>query len=602
ERATEFELRVNNEIKIQDDVIQIEVNNLLNLTVFYNDNETKAHLSGAILTLLSVGNFSEIGNQYNYSLNSNDLSLGFNVLSIIAQFGNYQSQTIQIYIEVYEIATELIFEVDGIETNPLETIQVEVNQFKNLTVFYKDNVTKLHLAGAIVSLDWDNFTEVGSQYYYNLDTLNDLDQGITIVTIDAQFNNYQSQSIQIYFEVTERDTEIEVHVDGLQRAEAVTILADVNQILNITVFYRDNVTMLHLPNATVTILGANFSEIGNQYNFSLNTNTLEQGITILTIIAYSENYQPRSFQFYVKVSERESEASLFLDSALQLPNPLYELPIRSILNVTIKYSDNQSKTHIAGADVRLVNSTNSEALYNFTENLALNQYTLLLDTSDLQVRGHLFDIVAHANNYQIKTLTLTLTLNKIAAIINTTSGISFFPDILPSESIELSINLFDTDFGGIITNANVTYRWAYGQGSLTDPDMDGNYTVELENVPTGTYEIIVTASAGDDYSFNVYRITLNVVSVSPPDFTILFISLAGGIAALVAAFTLYEVRFKYPPLVRKSRKVRKKISKGKKTKTIKDITSREDLIKEQIENNIETLQLEKKPENGLKEE
>jgi hypothetical protein len=81
----------------------------------------------------------------------------------------------------------------------------------------------------------------------------------------------------------------------------------------------------------------------------------------------------------------------------------------------------------------------------------------------------------------------------------------------------------------------------------------------------------------------------------------LFISLAGGLIALIAAFTLYEVRFKYPPLVRKSRKVRKKISKGKKTKPIKDITSRDDLIKDRLASNVDSIQIEKKTENGLKE-
>jgi len=129
ERATEFELFVNNEKKIHNDIIQIEVNNLLNLTVFFRDNDTKLHLSGAIVTLLSVGNFSEIGNQYNYSLGSSDLSLGFNVLSIVASLGNYQSQNIQIYVEVYEIASEIQLLVDDTPTNALETIQVEVNQF-----------------------------------------------------------------------------------------------------------------------------------------------------------------------------------------------------------------------------------------------------------------------------------------------------------------------------------------------------------------------------------------------------------------------------------------------------------------------------------------
>ena len=53
--------------------------------------------------------------------------------------------------------------------------------------------------------------------------------------------------------------------------------------------------------------------------------------------------------------------------------------------------------------------------------------------------------------------------------------------------------------------------------------------------------------------------------------------------------------------MRKSRKIRKKIKKGKKTKPVKDLTSRDDLIKERLESNVEAFQLEKKPENGLKE-
>ncbi|NVM16781.1 MAG: hypothetical protein HWN80_03635 [Candidatus Lokiarchaeota archaeon] len=594
ERATEFELYVNDDQKANNDIIQIEVNQILNLTVFYRDDITKAHLIGAVVALLTFGNFSDIESQYNYTLNSNNLSLGFNVLSINAQFGNYESQNIQIYVEVYDIASELLLEVDGAPTSALETIQVEVNQFKNLTVFYREDVTKLHISGAIVSLDWDNFTVIGSQHYYNLDT-NDLDQGITIVTIEAQYHNYQSQSIQFYFEVTERDTELEVYVDDLQRSEAETISADVNQILNITVFYRDNISKTHLSGAIVTVLGGNFSETSNQFNYSLDTNTLEQGITILTVIAYLENYQPRSLQFYIKVSEKDSEISLYLNSDNKTNDPVYELPFGGSLNITVIYLDNQS--HISGATIQLI----GEYSENLTENLAMNQYTLILDTAFLKVGVNLFTIIAHANNYQVKTLNLRITLNKIAALINTTSGESYF-SISPSKSILLSIILIDSDFGGTITNANVTYRWAYGQGTLSDPEDDGIYIVELENIPTGTYEIIITASAGDDYNFNIYRITLNVVSGgAPTDFTLLFISLAGGLVALVIGFTLYEVRFKYPPLVRKSRKIRKKIKKGKKTKPIKDITSREDLIKSYTESNVENMQFEKKTENGLKD-
>jgi hypothetical protein len=225
---------------------------------------------------------------------------------------------------------------------------------------------------------------------------------------------------------------------------------------------------------------------------------------------------------------------------------------------------------------------------------------LILDTTGLKVGVNLLTIIAYANNFKLKTLNLRITLSKIATIINTTTGESYF-SILPSESLSLSIVLTDFDFGGTIPNANITYRWAYGQGTLLDPENDGIYEGELENIPTGTYIITFTVSAGDNYNFETYKITLNVVSVTPPDFTLLFIALAGGLVALVIGFTMYEVRFKYPAIVRKSRKVRKKIKKGRKTKPVKDIISREDLIKDHLENNVEIFQLEKKPENGLKE-
>jgi hypothetical protein len=276
---------------------------------------------------------------------------------------------------------------------------------------------------------------------------------------------------------------------------------------------------------------------------------------------------------------------------------VYELPFGSILNITVKYSDNQTKTHIPGGNIQLIDDTYSD---NLTEYLAMNQYTLLLDTTVLKIGVNLFTIIAYANNFQVKTITLRITLNKIATVINTTSGESYF-EREHGESIILSIVLTDSDFGGTITNATVTYRWAYGQGTLSDLGNNGTYAFELENIPTGTYTITITASAGDDYSFETYQITLNVVSVPPDDFSLLFITLAGALFALVIGFTLYEVRFKYPPTVRKSRKIRKKIRKGKKTKPVKDITSREELIKDHLESNAEIIQLEKKTENGFKE-
>jgi hypothetical protein len=598
EKATELKLFVEGEEKVEKDIVQIEFNQLLNLTIFYRDNVSSVHLSGANVTLTGVGDFNDVGTQYYYNLNSTDLGLGFNVITISVQLDEYQSQNIQIYVDVYEILTELQLFLNGIPQIARDTLEVEVNEFINISIIYRHNSTLQFLNNATVELlGWGTFSEIGSQYNFTINT-NDLEQGITILTINAQYTNYLSQNIQFYVKVIERSTEFRFYVEGTLVNETDTLSVEVNHFLNFTVFYQDNLTKQHLSGATISILGVgNFSDVGGQYYYLLNTNDLEQGITILTVFVYLENYQPKTFQFYVKVSEQASEISLFLNSEELTTDPVYELPFGRFLNVTVKYLDNLTKTHIPGGNIQLIGDTYSD---NLTENFAMSQYILLIDTTVLKIGVNLFTIIAYANNFQIKTITLRITLNKIATVINTTSGESYF-SILPSESILLSIELTDSDFGGTITDATVTYQWAYGPGILLDPENDGIYEFELENIPTGTYTITITASAGDEYNFETYEITINVVSVTPDDFSLLFIALAGVLGALVLGITLYVTHFKYPPTVRKSRKLRKKIRKGKKTKPVKDITSREELIKDHLESNVEIIQLEKKTENGLKE-
>ncbi len=62
------------------------------------------------------------------------------------------------------------------------------------------------------------------------------------------------------------------------------------------------------------------------------------------------------------------------------------------------------------------------------------------------------------------------------------------------------------------------------------------------------------------------------------DWTLLIIILIASIAGLVITFSLYQTHFKYPPIVRKMRKLRKKIKKGKTAKQIL-LKKRQELIK-----------------------
>lgn len=596
ERATELELYVNDTQRWGSDIIQVEINKNLNLTIYYTDGLLMNHINGASVRLLGIGNFTEISNQYNYTLNTSLLSLGFNVLTIYAEFNNYETQSIQFYVEVFEIESEIVLLVNGTQKYEGNTVQVEVNQFLNVTVLYRNNLTKEHLSGATLQLiAWNFFSEMNNQYNFTIDT-NDLEQGITILKIQANLTNYRTQNIKFYVEVTERPTEFELKINNTQRSKTDTIYAEVNQVLNITVYYRDNLTKNHLIGATITLIGiGNFTEINNQYNYSLNTNYLEHGISIITVFAYIDNFQPQTFQFYVEVSERPSKIELFLNNINQTTDPVFEIPITDILNITVRYTDNQTGNHISGGIVQLIDDGLTE---NFTEFITLNQYTLYLNTSNLKIGVNLLEITAQANNFKIKSLNLRITVNRISTSISTTSGDPYI-NIKPGENIILAIQLNNIDFGEVIRNANVTYRWAYGQGELEDPDGNGIYEVQLVNVPAGTYKVTITASAGDNFDFKTYEITLNVVAISGPDLTLLIYILMGAFGALIIGFIAYQKHYKYPQIVRKIRKIRKKIRKSKKVKPL-EVNKRQDLIKSLFEDQKESSKLDFEKLEGKK--
>ncbi|NVM37599.1 MAG: hypothetical protein HWN81_18530 [Candidatus Lokiarchaeota archaeon] len=114
----------------------------------------------------------------------------------------------------------------------------------------------------------------------------------------------------------------------------------------------------------------------------------------------------------------------------------------------------------------------------------------------------------------------------------------------------------------------VFYSWSFGQVPLTDPDNDGIYEDVIRNVPEGSYSITISAYGIEDYNFQDYILTLNAITPTQPDWTWLIILLSGAFGGLVIVFSLYQFHFKYPPMVRKIRKLRKCISKGKSTKQI----------------------------------
>jgi len=590
ERATQLELNIENSQINESDTFFSQYDEYLDISVNYTDDLSSAHVDGASVDILGIGSMDENANQYNFTLNTNNLTQGVNVLTIFAQKNNYKSQTIQFFISIQIRATNIICYVDGNKTADGDTVYSQFDVSLNVTVLFRDSETDTHLTGASVELLGGllgTFDDSGSQFNYTIKT-NDLEK-VNILTIFAQLDGYQPQTVQFFINVKERATDLFLFVDGDPINQGDTIEFEANELINITVFYKDDLTDAHLSGANVELLGFDsLDDINSQFNITINSDNLTEEVNILTIFAQLSNYQPKPIQFVIKVIDRYTEIQLLINGTAPV-DPILEIPIGTIINITVKFYDHQTGLEIPNAWLQLFIET---LTINFTENPIHNQYTIILNRLELSLGEKQLTIVAQAPTYQTNTTGIKINVIPVKTLINTVSGLNYV-DMSPNEDFLIQVNLTNTDFGGNVKNATVTYRWANGQGFLTDSNDDGVYEATVNNVPTGTYRISINAYAGEDYDFSDdFEIILNVVAPPGPDITIILISLAAGLVGLTTAFVLYQRHFKYPPKVRMMRKVRKKISKGKKLKPL-TVYTRDNIITTELERNKEILKVEK---------
>ena len=590
ERATQLEVYISNSQINESDTFFSQYDEYLDITVNYTDDLSSAHVDGASVDILGIGSMDEGLSIYNFTLNTNNLTQGINFITVFAQKSNYQSQTIQFFINIQIRTTYIELYVEGDEISNEDMVNYQFDETLNVTVLYRDMNTDSHLIGADVDLlGLGSFDEIGTQFNFSVQT-NNLTKGINILTVFSQLDGYQAQTIQFFIKVDERATEMILFINGDQINQSDTVEFEVNEVINITIFYKDNRTDAHLNGATLELLGVNYlNESGSQFNITINSNDLELGINILTVFAQIINYQPNSIQFFIEVVERATQIQLFLNGIDKTVDPVLGIPIGTMINITIKFYDNRTGFEIPSAVLQLIGESLSE---NLEESLIFNQYSLILNSSNLMLGVKLFTIVAQAPTYQINTVDIRITVNPVNTSINTVSGL-IAVDIDPSEDFLIQIVLNNNDFGGTIKNATVTYQWENGQGILTDSNSDGIYEASLNNVPAGSYIININAYAGENFDFRGdFEIVLNVIATTGPDINIIIISLVAGLVGVTVAFVLYQKHFKYPPKVRMMRKMRKKVGKGKKLKSL-TVNTREDIITSELENNREMLKLEK---------
>ena len=568
---------------VEQTTIELQWAENLNVAITYNDSSTGAFILGASVQLSGTGiseNFIENADDYSLVINTNQLKIGINFLTISAFKENFTLASRIVSISVTERATY----IDEILLNHLDrtenkTITITADELLNITFKYKDSTTNNPLTGAGASIQSsyysDNMTEnlLTNQYSIEFNS-SVLGVGAKFLNIIASLENHSISSEVLTIFIVERGSILDVKLNGTKYPNNY-ITVEVWQTINITVTFKDLITTNHLANATIDLLGfGEFleDETRQQYTYIVDAADLDQGIDILNLVAKKSAYLSQAAQITVEITERKTRFDLFINGLNSTIDPYLLVPIGSKVNFSITYIDS-SDLFVSGATVNLVGENLDKSL---SEDSTNEVYSYSLNTRELDIGVRILTIVAQRNNYQIQTIDIRLDVRRINTNITSSTGSSVI-NTTPGSTITLSVIITDLDFNQLITNATVSYRWEGESGTLTYHN--GKYQADVPNIPIGSHTFTITAFAGDDYDFQRYEITVTAVQ-SPVErgLFILLLTLALIAAGALGIYiVLYQTYLKYPKAVRKVRKYRKTLNKEREPNV--DITSRESATK-----------------------
>ena len=505
------------------------------------------------------------------------VSLGNNSLTIFANHSYYLDQEINITIYVVQ-KTSYHIEDDFI---------TDVSYNLNFTVVF--NYTIISSGNGISTnpmTDWSPgdyyFNEITPQGNYILEcnTTSYVAGDLIIFNIYLSKYTYQSQIIEIRVIIDELDSSIEFFLNDNPPPTDKKFTVEIDEYININVNYT-SIFGDFLSGANVSLVGwNNFDENPSLklYNITIFAGDLDQGITTMEIRANKTNYVNQQIKFYIEVTERKALYEIYLNGKNETLNPFITLKIGDYINITVKYFDNKTKSHIPNASIYF---NLDSIVFNLTENLSNEHYSIILDSFILNVGIKTLELNIKKNNYQWFNPNILIEIKKLQTDIDTDDGEDVY-EINAGDDLTITIILKDIDNNLRISGAIVSYEWKYGDGEF-DEEGNGEYEITLKDVPRGTYTITITVvESSNIYNFEDYEITVKALKTEEETLfwqILLIIAIIVG-TALASYIVYYQRVLKYPKPVRKVRKYRKTLKKRKPPYKGKNIVNREHGFKE----------------------
>ncbi len=490
---------------------------ILNLKVSFNDKENGDAIENAIVYLYNFTGglqyFSEISPGYYFlEFNVSGAIVGNNTLTIYANSSLYENNKVNISIEVI-LATTL--------TADKSFLSVPWGQ--NFTIQF--NYTEKYSRNGIASTPTSNWigeshiipTALG-EYNITCNTSAYQVNQLHSLIIEVDEVGYESQSILIKIEVSERETDMDVY---LNQTLQTAIVFPYDEVLNITAIYKDLDTGNFIDGATVllkdgeTVIGTLSKHATlDQYYLLKNTADFGIGVNSLSIYAKKDNYSVSLVSITITITERETDILLFINETDITDTKTYQIQIGQIINITVKYKDEQTGAHIEGA---LVEITGGDISDNLTENSLLEYYNITLSSENFTKGYNFLTITAEMPNYQFQYISFTIELierqTNLTLFVNQTDITDTLTyQIQIGETINITIKYTDMQTTAYIGDALVEITGGDISANLTENPLLEYYNITLssENFTKGINFLTITAEL-TNYQFQYISFTIELI-------------------------------------------------------------------------------------------
>jgi hypothetical protein len=402
---------------------------------------------------------------------------------------------------------------------------------------------------------------------------------------------------------------------NMQVLEVPTQLEVPSSLSSIQAYWGDNFTLAasyenthanKLLNGTIQsnypaeLLNGGFANATLGYTLIYNSTTIGvPGIYLITLTASLSNYASASFTVKVQILDVPTNMTVYINN-IKYPS-LATPELKQDVNFTVSYTLQDGRP-VTGAVITLVFTNDTTgAVLNYTFAYSHGNYTIVinLNLNTFFAEAKYFTINAFKPNYVVgydqPIVGVQLIPVQPLQLINghSISG-QQFTGLTPSNLVTFQIQLYDTSTRtGLSYGTNVVYMTATCASlAIYSKNMTyiGNGTFQLQFTMPSQYNrtVIFTLNTFSTASFNrqfniqaTYTYTfITAASTSTGIPLWLFYLIFGALIVVVAWFILYQVRFKYPPMVRKIHDLKRVVGRGRPANhiAIQKVKSREENI------------------------